>query len=135
MVYTKVKGQQGLPNWLNCNFFFVSNTMWPLKNVKVSKLSIWVNSSWQSIDVLIDEIGRPSCWPSILSPWKSYTPCWTKMSQMSKSSDLVHRYVKMSVMSIRIKICNHIFYILTFFKAPKWPSVFTVPLNLINTQS
>ena len=64
---------------------------------------------------MIDKIGRPSCCPSILLPSKSYNvaPLCQKISQKSRSSDLVDRYVKMSVFSRRIKICNKI---LTF-----WP--------------
>ena len=84
---------------------------------KLSKSNLWGISSWHALqfDVLVDIIGRPSCWPSILPPSKSYKgpPCWTKMGQRSRSSDLVDRYVKMSVLSRRIKIC---IYILTF-----WP--------------
>ena len=64
-----------------------------LNKSKLSKSNLWGILSWQALqfDVLIDKIGRPSCWPSILSPSKSYkgTSCWNKMSQRSRSSDLV----------------------------------------------
>ena len=46
------------------------------------------------------------------NPIRVPTPVLKKMSQRSRSSDLVDGYVKMSILSRRIKICNHI---LTFF--------------------
>ena len=75
--------------------------------MKKSKSNLWRISSWQALqfDILINKIRRPSCWSSILSPSKILLK---KISQRLRLSDLVDQYVKMSVLSRKIKIFNHI---------------------------
>ena len=94
-------------NWLNFAFFVLNFTIkntfncqywvywgclltFDLERPKLSNSNLWTISSRQvlQLDVLIDKIGRPSCWPLILSRTKCHR---------SWSSDVVNRYVKITV--------------------------------------
>ena len=55
-------------NWVN--FGSLLTFEFTLKKSELSKSNLWGVLSWQALQfaILIDKIGRPACWPSILSP-------------------------------------------------------------------